>query len=88
MPNRYRAERSLSAALFGVAVLAAASFATSFATHAGEGEKPKTALRERRPLLDALRLVAEGRSVFRYDTFGDEDFWGGHAAAARGDRQT
>jgi mono/diheme cytochrome c family protein len=23
------------------------------------------------------RLIAEGKQVFRYDTFGDEDFWGG-----------
>src|SRR4026208_1044199 len=22
-------------------------------------------------------LIAEGRQIFRYDTFGDEDFWGG-----------
>src|SRR5215216_4548063 len=22
-------------------------------------------------------LVAEGKKIFRYDTFGDEDFWGG-----------
>jgi mono/diheme cytochrome c family protein len=28
------------------------------------------------PLLDALRLVREGRHIFRYDTFGDEAFWG------------
>ena len=25
----------------------------------------------------ALRLVEEGRQVFRFDTFGDEAFWGG-----------
>lgn len=23
------------------------------------------------------RLIAEGKQIFRYDTFGDEDFWGG-----------
>ena len=28
----------------------------------------------------------EGQRVFRFDTFGDEAFWGGHAPAARGDR--
>jgi mono/diheme cytochrome c family protein len=28
------------------------------------------------PFADALRLVAEGRRVFRHDTFGDEVFWG------------
>jgi hypothetical protein len=26
---------------------------------------------------NARRLVDEGRQIFRYDTFGDEDFWGG-----------
>jgi len=25
---------------------------------------------------DALRMIAEGRQIFRYDTFGDEAFWG------------
>lgn len=28
------------------------------------------------PFADALRLVAEGRETFRFDTFGDEAFWG------------
>jgi len=26
---------------------------------------------------NARRLVADGREIFRFDTFGDEDFWGG-----------
>src|SRR5262249_46040092 len=25
----------------------------------------------------ALSMIDEGRKIFRYDTFGDEDFWGG-----------
>jgi len=28
------------------------------------------------PFADALRLVADGRETFRFDTFGDEAFWG------------
>jgi hypothetical protein len=28
------------------------------------------------PFADALRLVADGRRTFRFDTFGDEVFWG------------
>lgn len=28
------------------------------------------------PFGDALRLVGEGRAIFRYDTFGNEVFWG------------
>jgi len=39
------------------------------------------------PFADALRLVAEGRRTFRFDTFGDEAFWGGalrlHEAVAQ-----
>lgn len=29
------------------------------------------------PAKHAERLIAKGRQTFRYDTFGDEDFWGG-----------
>lgn len=29
------------------------------------------------PEADALAMVAEGREAFRFDTFGDEEFWGG-----------
>ena len=28
-------------------------------------------------LLNTGKLIAEGRNTFRFDTFGDEDFWGG-----------
>jgi hypothetical protein len=31
---------------------------------------------DRRVLLHAGRAVAEGRQIFRFDTFGDEEFWG------------
>src|SRR5439155_7345291 len=40
------------------------------------------------PEQDALQMIKEGRRIFRYDTFGDEDFWGGalklHQAIAGG----
>jgi hypothetical protein len=29
------------------------------------------------PLVDAEQMLGEGRHTFRFDTFGDEDFWGG-----------
>lgn len=29
------------------------------------------------PERDALRMIKEGRHTFRFDTFGDEEFWGG-----------
>ncbi len=28
------------------------------------------------PEKDALQMIKEGRQTFRYDTFGDEEFWG------------
>ena len=43
------------------------------------------------PELHAVQQVREGREVFRYSTFGDEDFWGGalglHEAIAGGERR-
>ena len=33
------------------------------------------------------RELAEGKKTFRFDTFGDEAFWGGALAPARGDRR-
>jgi hypothetical protein len=38
---------------------------------AKKGEAPQPG-----PEQDALRMVKEGRQTFRYDTFGDEEFWG------------
>ncbi len=32
---------------------------------------------ERHVLMSAHAMIKEGRRTFRYDTFGDEDFWGG-----------
>ena len=36
---------------------------------------------------NAQRMLDEGRQIFRYDTFGSEDFWGGKLRAARGHRR-
>ncbi|HEX7027514.1 MAG TPA: hypothetical protein VF268_09750, partial [Gammaproteobacteria bacterium] len=43
-----------------------------------KGNKNKSS-NDRRDVADsnAARLVKEGREIFRFDTFGDEDFWGG-----------
>jgi hypothetical protein len=38
---------------------------------------PNVAPFERLTRANAERLLAEGREIFRYDTFGDEAFWGG-----------
>jgi hypothetical protein len=29
------------------------------------------------PEQEAMRMIKDGRQIFRYDTFGDEEFWGG-----------
>ena len=59
------------------AVLAAASSLAAF-----DGSSPEPAQARSSPDRDAasataLQLVDMGRSIFRFDTFGDEDFWGG-----------
>src|SRR5215469_14228906 len=38
--------------------------------------QPLADLVQNSPELNALSKVAEGRKIFRYDTFGDEAFWG------------
>jgi hypothetical protein len=40
-----------------------------FACDSSQGQQPD-------PERDALRMIAEGRQTFRFDTFGDEAFWG------------
>lgn len=39
-------------------------------------ERHRPAHRELAPFVDVLKLVAEGREIFRFDTFGNEAFWG------------
>jgi len=42
-----------------------------------ESKSPKLSGFDRIISDNATRVLAEGRSTFRFDTFGDEDFWGG-----------
>src|SRR3982750_1606092 len=65
------AVRKLAAAVLGTAslLLLAAQFGFVHTTHAARGVDPTVAR--------AQRLVAQGRNVFRYDTFGDQAVWGG-----------
>ncbi len=55
------------ALLFVLVVLGVATFASAESMK-GAPEDPIQA--------NALRMLAEGREVFRFDTFGDEAFWG------------
>ena len=57
----------------GIAIVAMSSaFVLSgvCSTHAESGTKASS------PEVNALREVAQGRRIFRYDTFGDQAFWG------------
>jgi hypothetical protein len=50
----------------------------------GEGERSGTRKGEpgeSGPERDALQMIKEGRQTFRFDTFGDEEFWKGQATA-------
>lgn len=57
--------------IFGVAALIAAPAITR-----AEADRVRID-HDAAPVLDAKRLVTEGREIFRYDTFGDEVFWSG-----------
>lgn len=75
-----RASKLLSRTSLRFAALAAVlGVATSIHADVGDetfGRRIGRVVREASPLMDAKRLVAEGREIFRYDTFGDEAFWG------------
>src|SRR6476620_1305547 len=42
----------------------------------GQENRPVNNIRES-VLINAAKMIEEGRRTFRYDTFGDEAFWGG-----------
>src|SRR5688572_33282336 len=54
--------------------LAAAALATAFGAAYGD-DLPATP--DVATWQNAAQQIANGRSTFRFDTFGDEDFWGG-----------
>lgn len=56
-----------------VATIACVSIALLNATEANADHNRNTA----NPVADAIKMLREGRETFRYDTFGNEDFWGG-----------
>ena len=63
---------ALSFAIVLLALPARPGYATDSSTsHAGANGRDAT------PEIHAVQQVREGREIFRYATFGDEDFWGG-----------
>src|SRR6478609_144929 len=51
---------------------------TGLFSGSGNGQPAVTpgAVRPPGPEADALRMIQDGRQTFRFDTFGDEAFWG------------
>lgn len=45
--------------------------------YAALGEPERRSVERSQVFEDAIEMLEEGRDVFRLDTFGDEDFWGG-----------
>src|SRR5262245_35995519 len=64
----------------GIACLALAGVAIMLVEGSGQenGPVPREVQRTEPPDTDqyALQMIDEGRQTFRYDTFGDEAFWG------------
>src|SRR5512146_1805699 len=71
MPNRDARWRP--ALIAGVVLLGGVAGNVPWLVHArGDGDQAASAAD-----VSAQQLLREGRQTFRFDTFGDEDFWGG-----------
>ena len=71
-------KRTHLALLFAVAMAAGPSVATPTpSTDTQNTVEGLLAAVERNVVANAAKMIAEGRQIFRHDTFGDEDFWGG-----------
>jgi hypothetical protein len=93
-PPRTTTLKTIRIASIGALVAAAAALVVmNSAAASAIGEAWRVAFRgrdfDRAINLNALRMLVEGRKTFRYDTFGDQDFWGGrlrlHEAIAGAD---
>jgi hypothetical protein len=60
--------------VFAVAALVIAPLALAAADNGSESDATPDGDHARFP--DAQRALGEGRQIFRFDTFGDEGFWG------------
>ena len=63
------------AALLAIAVAALAAY--SLRTRTAVGAHPASTHFDAAVVRNAARMLDQGRHTFRYDTFGDQDFWGG-----------
>ena len=64
-----------TAALLAIAVAALAAY--SLRTRTAVGAHPVSSHFDAAVVKNAARMLDQGRHTFRYDTFGDQDFWGG-----------
>jgi len=62
-----------------VLIILAVSLITAYVVRAQQSSHPNVSLDtfDHTVNTNAKRLIADGRQIFRFDTFGDEDFWGG-----------
>ena len=67
-----------SQAIFKLVSLLVLAVFTAFFLGSGKGQQPvkEDETRLPGPERDALQMIKEGRQTFRFDTFGDEEFWG------------
>jgi hypothetical protein len=71
-------KKSTSATLVVAACMAVVWTAAFVGARADDSQRgPGDGVRGAAPLATAAELVAHGRQTFRFDTFGDEAFWGG-----------
>jgi len=80
MPNKTHYKAAAIAVLLTAWI--AIGFACSTRPEEGPGDPALNAQKSRQPFEDKIAkkanaMSAEGQHTFRYDTFGDEDFWGG-----------
>ena len=71
------AHRKHALVVFLLAVMASIGYTTATSHEDGEDEALQTSTKPDRSISEhAQRTLAEGRQIFRFDTFGNEVFWG------------
>ena len=68
-------KRHLAKATGAVLIVLAAG--TAYFLNSGTAQQPANQAEARLPAPErhAVQMIKEGRLIFRYDTFGDEEFW-------------
>src|SRR5581483_12399540 len=86
LPARLRPSVRMFRRFIQSAAIACAAGAATLSLQAGYGradERPGARVANDERTFDGVirrnadRMIAEGRRIFRFDTFGDEAFWGG-----------